>query len=468
VKPGARAAVAFLLLAAVLLSPTLLLLLKAEIDFLCMGFSGAKTVMLLAFLSLVFAAHAVPSPWRPRWNVSVLLGVALLQGVALQERALFTAKAGVPLDSWQSVVLNGRYTTSSLSHMHEPKACLAWLTGYRGQGFDSGFVFLPWLPSPMLMAHALLLLLVAGLATVAVHHFSRSHGTGPTVCLALAVFAMVKNTVDGGFLSQEAVVPIPFVLGLWYGRRGAYLGIALSALYLPLTLWYLSPGQMAFNLIKVLGAYLLLLLPLGLSSAQTSGRRLAGIAGSLLLLSLPWLQAAAVRYARQPPFAIGTLVYAYTPLLPGRELSVMAWGPLPNLEGAPVQVTSLWKGQGMLAYRARVTRATTPMELCRRFGLNVSWQPVVWYRKLAYFTFQGRFLEPLPAGWPSSEMVVEYGVEERPGDSTRIVLGMRGGGRLNSAYDALPPGPLVITDYNIATTRPAGVVWRPGPGAAPR
>lgn len=459
-----RALLPFLLLVGALKSTTLALGLKLFVDAIAIGYSPAKTVVLLVFLCAVFWSAWMPALWRPGWNVWLVTGIVALHLTAFAERWLFVTKAGLPLNSYAVVVLDGRYTVTRLVHMHECKAVVAWLTRYRGSGFDSGFPFLPYFPGWLLAAHAVVLLAVTLMAFMAVQGFAVRKSTGETVCLALTVFALIKSSIDGGPLTPETAIPLPFLLGLLFGRRGWKWGGGLSLLYVPITFYFLGREQFDFNALKALGAYLLLSAPLLLErrrEASVKRTLLLATAYTALMASLPWLQFKLVSYAQQPPFTVATLAYAYTPIPAGSEFTISDFRPLsfpPDL----VEVVERWKGGEIFTYRVKALRDTTPLELAELFHLNIAWRPIKLTNELTYIRLVGYFPEP-PPNWPSSELVTEY-QRFRQGDGrTNITFAFRGGGDLTPAIDALPEGRAVVTGWVLLPMRPRGP-WRPGPG----
>ncbi len=456
------------LLGLVASNTTALLLLKTQVDFLSMGFSGGKTFLLLAFLFALFATERLPLPWRTSWNWLLFPGVGLLHLIGLVERYLFWSPLGEPWRAYQAAISDGRYSSTRLAHLHEPKACMAWLLGYRGTGFDSGFQFLPYFPTWLLAGQAALLLLTAAVGFMVVHHYQRQNSTAKTLTLALSVFAFVKVSVDGGPFSTEAIVPLFFLLGCLYGGRGVKLGALLTLVVLPFDLW-LFGGSLGFQVGKAVGGYMLLCAPLLWEEArerESLGGLFAVVGYCGLLLVLPWLFFRPGTVVSRPPYAQGTLAYSYTALTPGSTAYIFSPGELQGLEKVGLQPVEVWKELGMQVCRATVVRETKPGEIARAFGLNISWQPVTWFPRPIYHDMTGTFPKEPPAGWPRSKMVLAYKWQPLEDGRVRIQLALQGGGLANAAYACLPEGNFVATRYSYSERQPNMKDWIHGPGWA--
>lgn len=453
------------LLALMMLSTTMGLLLKLFVDFISLGYSQSGTVLLLLFLLLVFLTEPLNSPWRKEWNKFFLIGVLVLLLFGLVEKILFTRAVGLPLDGWAAACFDGDYATTRIYDMREPMAAVSFLSFVIDE-FSQGAFFRPYLPGWLLALHFLVLAAVSVTGFLMVHHFTEKESTEKTVCLTFCVFALLKVTLDGGIFSPEVGVPIPFILGLLYGPRGARVGMAACLVYVSLTLWLAGSEQLSYNVLKALGGLLLLEAPLLWDRARTSEVRHWYLVAALyfaILLSLPWLQWRIAPYAQKPPFTLGTLLYGWTPLGPGRELLIFSPKVLTNFKGSPIQLTGSQLGQTQLGYTARVVSETTPMQICDMFGLILSRSPINWEEQPLFFDLRGKISKP-PGPWPTSPFVVRYAVEPGP-VSTRVVLQMRPGCRLPQAIDALPPGASVIKNFSSGMKAPEGVKWRRGPGA---
>ena len=454
-----------ILLGIALLSTRFALYLKLWVDYLAMGFSDSKTFVLLLFLTLLLACRKLPSPWRASWNVAFPVGILLLWLIALVERYLFVRTLGPGAWSrFQAAVSGGRFSTTRLAHLHEPKACLAWLTGYRGTELDSGFQFLPYLPSSLLAVQLLLVGLVVIVAFLASHHLGKTETVEAQVCLAMGVFAMTKATLDGGPFSTESWVPVFFVLGLLFDQTGAKVGAALAVVFLPFSVW-LFGGEWGYGVLKILGGFLVLGAPLLWRQMREAGSTrgyLVAVAYLGVLLTLPWLQYRLYDFAKKPPFTQGTIVYASTVLVTGEELSIFSPTPAKAPAGAAYEIVATWKGNSFYILRAKVLRPVTPREICDELGLNVNWHPVNWFRGLIYYDFVGTFSRPLPTDWPASQQVVAYATEE-VGPLTRIHLCLRGGGDLTAGFDALPLQNFVVTDFRWTSGQRPQLKWKPGP-----
>lgn len=455
-----------LVIALALSNTTFRLLLQTQVDFISMGFSGGKTLMLLGFFFCLFALERLALPWNARWNWLLFLGVGLLHGVALFERYLFLKPLGEPWRSYQAAITDGRFSSTRLAHLHEPKACLAWLTGYKGGGFDSGFQFLPYLPTGLLAGQAVLLLATVLVAFLVVHNYQRSNSTAKTLTLGMAVFAFVKASVDGGPFSTEGVVPVFFLFGCLYGGTGVKVATALTMLMLPLNIW-LFGGSIGHTVGRTLGGYLLLCAPLLWEEARERESRV-GVLGVLVygfgLLMLPWFFYARDSALRKPPFSQGTLAYIHSTLTPGTVVYVHSPREISDWATVGLEPLETWKELSLQVTHARVVRETTPGEIADRFGLNPSWQPVAWYPRPAYHEMVGNFPKAPPAGWPRSKMVLAYQWEELSPGKVRISMALQGGGLISSASSCLPEGSFVVTDYRYTGRKPDMRAWKHGPG----
>jgi hypothetical protein len=469
-KAALKPLIPFFLLVGALISTTFMLCVKSMVDFVSHGYGPLETYLVLLFVLAILATSPLASPWRKEWNPVFLGGIGLLNLLALIERAIFTHKAGLPMDSWAGVVLDGRYTTTRLIDIHEPMAAVSWVLSRVYPDADSGYSLVALLPGWLLFLHFLCLSAVTVIALMMVHEFAHRESTEKTICLSLCVVAMLKASIEGGPLLPEMAVPLPFLCGLLFGPKAARIGLAVAAVYLPYTLWWSGSQQFAYQGLKALGGFLFLEAPLLWEHARQSQARhwylVVALYGAILL-SLPWMQYRAAAYTRQPPFTLGTLLYGYEPLGTGKEITIFSDRDLVNFQGSPIDIQAVWRGQKLRAYRAKVNRATTPMEICDLFGLNLWWTPVTWFEGIAYYELKGQFPKP-SKGWPSSGMVTEYQVAKE-GDGTVIVFGIRGGGRLVCAVDALPPGRSILTAYRTYNSRPRMPgQWHSGPGGAGR
>ena len=437
-----------LLLVVSLRSTVVMLVTKSYVDLLCIGYSFSKTALLLLFLTLLGLFQACPSPWGKRWNVSFFVGLGTLHVLALIEHTLFVRSVQQPW--WSSLILvdNGQFTTTKPAHLHEPKAALAWLTGYQGSDLDNGAGFLPHLPTPLLAFHALVIIAVAIIGFLMVHHHFRTQSGWRSLSLALAVFATAKGSLDGGPLSTESLLSLFFVLGLVSDDRQRLrtpaLLFAVAALGSSLLLFGGDPG---FGFLKLAGGFALLSAPLFL---ERYGRApsLKLLSWSLLILTLgasvPFLQYLCSPQARKPPYPLGMLVYLRQPLEAGDVVFLHHRIPLSVTESSPFQLLRTYRGNRLDTSQVRLNAPTTPEELSGGLGLNLHHYPVTWSTARVRYQFTGPLTTSDLQRWTKSEHVVADQVEESQGQ-TRLNLTLQGSPTLAVAFDSLPPGNFVLT-----------------------
>ena len=443
-----------LMLAAALSSSTAMLLIKAYVDLLCIGYSFSKTALLLLFLTILWLARPYRSPWREAWNRWFFIGLAALQSLVLVEHSLFVRAVKQPWWSSLFVVDDGRFTTTKPMHLHEAKAALAWLTGYQGAQLDGGGGFLPYLPTPLLALHAGLILAVALIGFFMTHQYLRSESGWRGLCLALSVFAAAKGSLDGGPLSVESLLPLPFAWGLIYGRWRT-LPLALFSLTL-LGGAVAFGGDLRFQFLKLGGALAFLAAPLLWDRyLQTRTRRIqvSALLLTLALLATPFLQYWWSPQAKKPPFPLGTLVYLNRPLSAGRTVFLHHRQPLPNDGDPPFRVVKTFRGFRVDTSEVVLTRPTTPGELSRGLGLNLQHFPVTWSTSLVRYRFVGSVAPSDVKRWVKSDRVVETRVEEVDGQ-TSIELTLKASPTLEVAFDSLPPGNFVLTQMGISGVSP--------------
>jgi hypothetical protein len=245
-----------LVLALCLLDPVAALLAKNAVDLFALGHSPAKTYALLGFVLLVLGAVASPLRTPPakteEWLGRALLLCALYSSL---EFFLFCRRFQVPARDWAAALRDGFWSSTSLEHMHTCKALLAPLFGGLAAVTDAGYPFQPFFPAILVDTHLLLFVAVLALATACGVRVYRERPPGEATTLVLCIFALAKNTVDGGPLSPEVWAALPFVASLGGGRRaGRWAALLLFCYCLTVrrpydtVLWRLPTNLLALGL----------------------------------------------------------------------------------------------------------------------------------------------------------------------------------------------------------------------------
>lgn len=452
-----------LLLLATLANQDVMLVVKSYVDLLSMGYSFSKTALLLLFLTVLAGSRSVPTFWRPQADRFLIFGLLLLHGLALIEHWLFVRAVDLPWSAQLMAVDNGRFTTTSPLHLHEPKAALAWLTGYQGDQWDSAFAFLPYLPKALVALHAVLILAMALAGFFSVQQFSKHRAKGATLSLALAVFAAIKASVDGGPLSPEAILPLPWILGLLYGDRWLRISGALTVPALALSLWAFG-GDPLFAAFKLLGAVGLLSTPLAWD-LHKSGRSVVPVTlAAALTLSAPWLAFALSPRAQHPPMALGTLRYLHHRLEAGKTAFLHHREPLPRQENLPYTVVRSARADTLVISEITLSRSTTTRELLEGVPNNPQHHPVTWAPGYQGFEFEGRFPNSALDNWTPNSFVNDFRVEKLQGNRTRISLSLKPGATIAVAVDSLPKGNFVLSRVRNAQLDTDGKLMRNRPG----
>jgi hypothetical protein len=407
------------------------------VDSFAIGHGGAKVkLVLLYFLGLV-ALSGLPSPWHRKWNIWLPAGLAILHLVALAEHVAYCMKSGVPIIARTICLYHGLNSPSRLQHTHSSKAVISTILTYTGEGFDAGHPYLAIFPSWWLWLHTALFLGVAMMGVLVVHKAQKEMRFGEFLSLALVVFTLVKNGLDGGPLDTQTIAAIPYFAVLMGFHRKT--GFALTGVLLLTTLG-LSGTEFAFyDIWRFSSATLCFGMPLLIQRARGHGDPKSWVV--VLLAVLPLILAPAVQYRghfptpRLPNSAV-TIKYGLERLQKGWVISLVSKGELPNVGSSLFRVKEVRRGHRMWVTRVELLRDTTPFELCDLLSLNVFRQHVGWYQEPAYVTIRGPMKLPASKTWRQSELVTGY-LEDTVGDEERLVLELCVGGKTNAASDAL-------------------------------
>lgn len=433
-----------LLLVATLSSQDVMLVAKSYVDLLSMGYSFGKTALLLLFLFLLAGSRPMPTFGRTPAKRLLVFGLFLLHSLALIEHGLLVRAVDLPWSAQLMAVEDGRFTTTSALHLHEPKAALAWLTGYQGDQWDSAFAFLPYLPKGLVALHAAVILGTALAGFFSVHNFSKYSGKGATLSLALAVFAAVKASVDGGPLSAEAILPLPWIAGLLFGRLWLRVTLVLTAPALALSLWAYG-GDPVFAALKLSGASGLLGTPL-LWDRHKKGpsAALVGLAATWTL-AVPWLAFAFTARAQHPPMALGTLHYLHRRIEAGKTAFLHHREALPAHTHPPYTVVRSSRVDSLRVSQIRLLRSATVGEILQAVPNNPQHYPVTWATGFQGYEFEGRFPEATLANWTPNSLVNDFRIEKLRGNRTRILLSVGPGATIAVAVDSLPKGNFILS-----------------------
>lgn len=259
--------------------------------------SNGAALYLLAFIVI---AH-----WRLRWVWRVpcwaprAFGLALLLGFLLNLALTLTYlhEMAVPLSAhvyhWQG----GAYSFTGLFHSHLGNTAFALpadMLGWQVAAYDTGSVFLPWVPAPLVSLLALTFVASLLLAWVITPCFFRSSHRALGWLGVLASALAVRGLLDGGGLAPGVVPAWLVLLGLglhaqYPGRRWCVwiLGSLLLA-YLGFWLGWTSPRDW-----PALGSLLFPSLFFGILVLLASQRRRSALAGVLLMAALAAIDASA-------------------------------------------------------------------------------------------------------------------------------------------------------------------------------
>ncbi len=441
-----------------------MLWLKTVFDFLGTGSSWTVVGLPLLLLLVVFAAERLPAPWRDSWTPLLPIGLLLLHLMCVLERYLFCAQNGLLLAQSQVVVRDGRFAVTSSSSIGESQAVLAWLTRLTGGEVEVGFPFLLSFPGWLMALHATLFLAVSVVGLLAILEFQRSKPLEWTICLTMAVYALLRAGVEEGPLTAPALISIPFVLGLLYGDRAANAGLIFSLLGFPLSLW-LAQGWGPWGVaLRALGCFLIFLVPLFWERGRQTGEtvwKVLALGCVPLLFALPWLQVKVVPRLGETPFTQGTIIYLGRTLLPGGEFVIAGPPGLKDPGNSVMSFVDQLHGQHLTVYRVKLHQKIGIRELCEMFDLDPTTHPIIWDRAPAYVKLTGIFPKPFPR--PASEMLLGYRLSENEGVST-LEMTLQGSAGWYAAFDALP-GLCIITDFRTSRKLPTEFQgWLPGAG----
>ena len=432
-----------LALALCLVSPTWSLLCKNAVDLIALGHSPAKTIAFLAFLLSVSLASRTRLP-TPYDRTLPVLSLSLLTcgTFSLSEYLWYCKRFGLVAADGSSVMRDGYWSSTSLVHIHTSKVLLSPLFGGLAHVTDAGYPFAPLFPQWLILLHLVLFLAVLALSWLGALWAFRQRSPGQALALTLAIFALAKNTVDGGPLSPEVWSALPIYVGVWRGRKPAIAATALLLLY-PLALS--APYSAIFWRIPC--NVLVLALPLIFERVSWKGWVGLALVACSLYLS-PLLMRRLVPDFGWQPYALNLLIYGRLPLAAGQKVWLLvtpaeearAAASLPILERTPCGP--------FLLLRAKLVGATTPLELCHQLRLPISRRPITWYVGDMEFQAQARAVDgPLQPALDSP--LVRDSVVDQAGEFTRYRLHLAPGVNDNSALALLGPQLTVLREVRL-------------------
>ena len=440
--------------------PKVMIAVKYTLDHFAGGFSGAKAVLLVLFLTVLSAVQPFPAVWKPRWNGFFVGGLAFLYTLVLAEYVYYVRLFGMPLNQRSVLVYDGMQSSTRLEHIHNCKAALSALIPYLGQGFDAGAPFVAVYPKMLLLFHGLVFLVVCVMSVLLMQYYGQRLTPEKTVFLALGLYPLVKGVVDGGPFSlpdagRLAFLALVFLKG---ARRRAVL--ALSLLLTTTALLIEADKGLVHNLLRLGIAMLGLSLPLLFEKARrgtSPGAWVGAVVAAISFLGAPIFTYKLYSVQQTPPFSLATWEYGSSVLKQGWTVHIVHRGELKDCEVG--QILGTLKANRLSVSRLKLARETTPFELCRLYRLNVLRTPVVWYQEPGYVVVEGPFRMEDPREWLHNPIVLRYSFQEEA-DRTRLVLELIPGAQTNVACDLLPIGPFPTRRVDLTYTVPDEVSWK--------
>ena len=442
-----------------LLYPKVMVAVKYTLDHFAGGFSGAKAVLLVLFLTILSAVQPLPSVWKPKWNNYFVAGLGFLYVLVVAEYVYYVRLFGLPLNQRSVLVYDGMQSSTRLEHIHNCKAALSALIPYLGQGFDAGAPFVAVYPKVLIIFHGLVFLVVCVMSVLLMQYYGKRLSPEKTVFLALGLYPLVKGVVDGGPFSLPDAGRLAFLAVVFLKGPRQRAALALSLLLMTTALFIEADKGLVHNLLRLGIAMLGLSLPLLFEKARrgTSPSGWVGaVVATIAFLGAPVLTYNLYSVQRTPPFSLAAWEYGTSALKEGWTVHVVHKGELKECEVG--EITGTQKANRLSVSRLKLSRDTTPFELCRLFRLNVLRTPVVWYQEPGYVVVEGPFKMPNPEEWLNNPIVLRYSYKEEP-EQTRLVLELIPGAQTNVACDLLPKGPFPTRRVDLTYTVPEGENW---------
>lgn len=458
-RAALRTGVLLAILFGMLLYPRVMIAVKYTLDHFAGGFSGAKAVLLVLFLTVLSAVQPLPSMWKPKWNTYFVGGLAFLYALVVAEYIYYVRLFGLPLNQRSVLVYDGMQSSTRLEHIHNCKAALSALLPYVGQGFDAGAPFVVVYPRGLLLFHGIVFLVVCLMSVLLMQYYGKRLTPERTVFLALGLYPLVKGVVDGGPFSLPDAGRLAFLALVFLKGRKQRAALALSILLTVFALVIEADKGLVHNSLRLGIAMLGLSLPLLFEKARREAgatARIGAVAATIAFLGAPVLTYSLYSVQQTPPFSLATWKYGSSALEEGWTVHIVHKGDLKECEVG--EVVSTLKANRLSVSRVKLTRRTTPFELCRLYRLNVLRTPVVWYQEPGYVVVEGPFKMDDPAEWLHNPIVLRYSYQAEDG-RTRLVLELVPGAQTNVACDLLPLGPFPTRRVDLTYTVPEDVQW---------
>jgi hypothetical protein len=419
-------------------------LCKYVVDTLALGYSFAKTWLLLCFGVLLAVGQERMPPLSKRWPVVFASLLTLMQVVNLAQYLWYCRSYGVNPNSWTALVRDGFWTMSRLEHFHTSKAMLSALPTELALKTDVGYAFGALFPRWFLAAQFVLFcgLLVCCLGAC-LQMLQRSP-TGTGVSFALASFVLVKCVADGGPLVPEVWAALPVFCGVLWGKRGFLSALGGTILYgFTLLLW--KEGAFMILLFGLLPAALLLSAP-----KVADSRRKVALGLMVLALLSPLLAWKFDPRSRLQPSALNTVIYGSQVIEKGWRIHIVS--PRAIGEGTSDLLRVVGQLQdsasGHYLVEADVTDSTDPGELCHDLDLELVRHPISWYHgevrvESEVVVLEGTLEEILESPLITSRQVdIEAGV-------TKLTLHLRPGVNRDLAVSMLGPKLSLVKNFRL-------------------
>ena len=445
----------------VVMDPRAMVVTKFFLNQYAFAESSFKLILLLLFLTVLSAIQPLGSIWKESWNRRFSALLILLYGFTLTEYLYYCWLFQLSPTRRTVVFDGGTFSTTRIDHIHNAKAVLSVFLPYRGQAFDAGTPFLSIYPRSVLVVHGVLFLLVCLATVLLVHHYARQWTAERTLFLALAMFPLVEEVVDGGPLQLDnstRLILVALVL-----TRGVYRNILLVCGFsLFFANLYLGAHKgLLFNLVTGCVGVVGLMLPLAFERMRLERSVLAGV-GFVVLLTLflgtPLWKYHHYSHFQKTNYSPGAWLYGNSKLEKGWTVHIVSGGELPKQDIGELMGTS--RANRLRISHLKLNRETTPFELCRLLRLNVLRGPVTWYQEPVYAIIEGPFVLQEPAKSLDSECVQRYSLTTTRGQS-RLVLELIPGSQIPVAADLMQNGPYVADKFDWTYTEPEVTSWIP-------
>lgn len=182
--------------------------------------SDGAALFLLGFVLLsVWRLHSVSAGCHPALMV-FLLALALGHGLNLWLTLRYMGEMQIPLGSHAYHWLNDSYSFSGLFHSHLGKTAFAVfsrLIGWAPSAYDSGSVFLAWVPAWAAWSIALAFVVSLAASVLSLPTLARDRSAVHVALYVIASALAVRGMVDGGPLAPG--MPPVFLALAWFVWR---------------------------------------------------------------------------------------------------------------------------------------------------------------------------------------------------------------------------------------------------------